>query len=274
MSTAKVTAVVTVWERVAPADLDEALASLAAQTRPADEVLIVEDGPLPAALHEVLDRYAGALPMGRLPLPANRGNGAARQAGLQEATHDLVAMVDADDLSLPERLAVQVAALERRGLDLIGAAVEEVDTGSGASLGFRRFPEHHDELVRAMRLRNPFNHPTVLLRRRAALKAGGYREVDLLEDYDLWARMVGVGAQLGNCPEVLVRFRGGTAMLGRRRSWAAARSEWTVQRSLHAAGLLSLWQMPVAWTVRNTFRLLPGGLLARAYRLIFLRRPR
>lgn len=272
MSRPGVTVVVTVYARIDPAHLGEALESLVAQSRPATEVVVVEDGPLTPALAGVLDSFAPPLlPLRRVRLERRSGNGPARQVGLEAATHELVALADADDVSLPDRLATQLTTIQARRLDLLGAAMEEVDSASGAPVGVRRFPERHEDLVRLLATRNPINHPSVMLRRSVALAAGGYRPVPLLEDYHLWARMVGAGAVLGNCPDVLVRFRGGTAMLGRRRGIDAVRSEWTVQRTLHAAGLVPAWRMPVNWAARNGFRLLPGPLMARAYRGLFLR---
>lgn len=266
-----ISVVVTVYAGIRPGDLAEALDSVAAQTLPPAEVLVVEDGPLTPALEAVLDGTAG---LRRIRLATNAGNGPARQAGLEAAVHDHVALVDADDVSLPDRLAVQAAVMDDRGLDVVGAAMEEFDSATGRRIGVRRFPEGHDALVRLLASRNPLNHPSVMLRRSVALAVGGYHPVPYLEDYDLWARMTGAGARLGNCPAVLVRFRGGPEMLARRRGIAAARSEWTVQRSLHAAGLVPAWRMPTNWVIRNLFRLLPASLMQGAYRLLFLRRQR
>jgi hypothetical protein len=117
---------------------------------------------------------------------------------------------------------------------------------------------------------NPFNHPTVCMRRSAALEAGGYGDLPYLEDYDLCARMVASGSRVGNVTEPLVRFRGGAAALGRRRATGVTRSEWRLQRNLIAYGLVgrprALWNM----TTRSAYRSLPDWLMRWAYRRLFL----
>jgi hypothetical protein len=183
-------------------------------------------------------------------------------------------VADADDISLPNRLIDQRFKLLAHDLDLIGSAMEEFDSLSGKTLGVRRPPESHADISRVMRTRNPFNHPSVMYRRKAALSAGGYRNLPLLEDYDLWARMLRGGARLGNAPETLVRFRGGPEALRRRRSAGAARSEWRLQRNLFDYGLISRVGVVRNLLVRNLFRALPLPVMELAYRAAFLSAPR
>ena len=91
-----------------------ALDSLAAQTRPADEVVVVEDGPLTADHDRVIDHYAASRDgVVRVRLAINQGAGVANGAGLQAATGTWIAKMDADDLLLPRRFETQLAALER-----------------------------------------------------------------------------------------------------------------------------------------------------------------
>lgn len=269
--TARVSAVMAVYDQVRPEHLAEALASLEAQTLRPVEVLVVMDGPSTPALDAVLCDAGERLPLRRIDLPRRSGSGPARNRGLAEATCDLVAITDADDISKPDRLHRQVTDLVRDDLDIHGTAMEEIDSVTGEPLGVRRFPSEHAELRRMMAIKNPLNQPSVLIRRSAALAVGGYRSLPLLEDYDLWARVVGAGGRIGNTPEPLVVFRGGDAMLVRRRSLVAVRSEWELQRVLRAAGVISGWRMPVNWAVRNGFRVLPVWLMRRVYRGTWLR---
>jgi glycosyltransferase involved in cell wall biosynthesis len=268
-SEAEVATLTAVYDAVEPEELRAALASLASQTRRPDQCVVVADGPLPSGLERVLDEFSRLLPLRVVRLERHSGSGPAKQAGLVASTSRYVAIADADDISRPERLAVQLALLGR-GYDLVGSSMEEFDGASGRVLGIRRFPADHEHIVVKLRRINPLNHPSVMMSRARALAAGGYTDLPYLEDYDLWARMVAGGARLANAPDALVRFRGGEPALARRRSHIATRSEWTLQRNLISYGIVS--RRGAAWNLitRSAFRVLPRGLIRRAYARLFL----
>jgi glycosyltransferase involved in cell wall biosynthesis len=260
-----------VYDGVKPDHLQAALESLVAQTLPPDEVLLVRDGPLRGELSAVLDRFAQLLPVRTLSLPEQSGSGPAKNAGLDAAAGTWVAIADADDVSLPDRLEVQLAAATDRSLDLLGAAMEEFDTDTLQVLGDRVFPTEHDEIVELMRSRNSINHPTVLMLRSAAVDAGGYRHLPLLEDYDLWVRMIGRGCRVGNTADPLVRFRGGRAAQRRRRNRGAAAAEWQLQQELVRSGLIGRWRMIANLVIRMAYRLVPMSISQAVYGRLFLR---
>jgi len=131
---------------------------------------------------------------------------AALQEGLLLAEAPLVARMDADDISLPNRFAVQLKAMEQRPeLLVLGSDIQCLD--------------EHGRLGRVVRLPNknalrdeilwrcPLSHPTVIFRRREVLAAGGYREFfKRTEDYDLWLRLSRRG-ELDNLAHVLLYYR-------------------------------------------------------------------
>jgi glycosyltransferase involved in cell wall biosynthesis len=269
-SVASVATITAVYAAVDPVHLHEALSALRLQTLAPREVLVVADGALTDQLESVISEMSEELPLTVLRLPHQSGSGPARQAALEAASAEWVAVVDADDISLPERLERQVAAVGALGLELVGSAVEEFDADDHTVLGVRRFASEHDALRAELRTRNPFNHPSVLMRRERALEVGGYRHLPHLEDYDLCARFAAAGARVGNLDEVLVRFRGGRPSQHRRRigGWFAAEVE--LQRNLHRYGLIPRWQVPTNLVVRAAYRLLPTDLRHRAYARVFL----
>jgi glycosyltransferase involved in cell wall biosynthesis len=272
VSETPVSVIMAVYRGVQPAHLVEALASLVDQTRPAAEVLVVADGSLTAELEAVLaDFSAPRLPLRVLRMAVQSGSGPARQKAVEAASSGLVAVADADDISLPRRFEVQARLMESTGADLLGSAVEEFDAETGDVVGIRRFPEAPDELRRLLRTRNPINHPTVMARRAAVLSAGGYRHLPMLEDYDLCARMAARGGVLANSSDVLVRFRGGAASQLRRRAKGSLRSEIVLQRNLHEYGVIPLWQVPANVAARMAYRMLPTSVSRRAYARLFLR---
>jgi len=99
------------------------------QERRPDEVVVVRDGPVPAAFQACLDAtVAGSVvPVIVVELPRNRGLGGALEAGLAACHHDIVARMDADDVCVPERFLRQVPLVES-GFDVVGSAIAEMGT--------------------------------------------------------------------------------------------------------------------------------------------------
>lgn len=262
--------VTAVYHAVDPPHLDQALRSLADQTLRPTRCIVVADGPLTKDLEAVILRFTRILPLHVVRLPGHSGSGPAKQAGLEASDAPYVAIADADDISLPVRLEYQSRLMQESNADLLGAAMEEFDAESGEVLGIRTFPTSHEEVAALMQKVNPINHPTVCVRRETALHAGGYLDLPYLEDYDLCARMLAMGATAANHPQPLVRFRGGAASLARRRARGVTASEWRLQQNLVCYGLITwpraVWNM----VVRTGFRCLPGWLMRRMYQRIFL----
>ncbi len=264
--------VMAVYDGVRPDHLADALLSLDRQSRRPDELILVADGPLTGAQEEVLKRaQTHAFRTTRIDLPQRSGAGKARQAGLERATADLVAIADADDVSLPERLEVQAELLNSGAMDALGSAMQETDADAGDILGVRRLPAEHGAIVKLARYNNPINHPTLMFRRDAVLAVGGYRDVPWLEDYDLMIRLIGSGVRLHNTQQVLVKFRGGAPAQRRRRGGSIARSEWELQCTLRDQGLISRLGMIRNWALRNAYRSAPESWRMALYRRMFLR---
>ena len=240
------------------------------QTLPPDEVLIVRDGPVPGELDDVLaaarrGELSGGVPVRVLELAENAGLALALDAGLEHVAHEVVARQDADDISVPERFATQLPLLAA-GYDLIGSAIrefsEETDTGGVV----RRQPADPERIRRAMTLRDPFNHPSVVYRASAVRAAGGYEPLDLMEDYWLFARMIRDGVRATNVPDALVRYRVGAGAYARRGGGRLLHSELELQARMHRAGITTTAQYVRNIAVRAGYRLVPTGVRRTAYR--------
>ena len=237
------------------------------QTRPPDDVVLVQDGPVPPDLDAMITGLIHESPVktSLLALDANVGLGLALDQGMAACAHDIVARMDADDIALPERFERQVPMVEG-GIDLVGSALLEFGTGPDDIVGRRVPPVEPDEIVRYARFHQPFNHPTVVYRRSAVQKAGGYRHLALMEDYLLFARMIDEGATVGNIEEPLVLYRVGDGAYGRRGGVALLKSEWALQRKLRVMGFTSRLQFVRNVVVRGGYRLVPERLRTAAYR--------
>jgi GT2 family glycosyltransferase len=249
------------------------LSSTTAQTRPPDEVVLVQDGPVPEALATEIKHLVATLPMPvqHLALPQNIGLGPALDAGLAASTHEIVARMDADDVSLPERFERQLAVIEA-GADIVGSGLLEFGSSTDDVVGRRTPPTDPAEIRRVIRFRDPFNHPTVVYRRSAVLAAGGYTDMSLLEDYLLFARMVEAGAAPANLAEPLVYYRVGAGAYARRGGTALLRSELRLQRRFRELGITSRAEYLRNVTVRGGYRLVPEGVRKVAYRRLLANR--
>ncbi len=267
------TVLMTAYHGTTVEELERSLACITGQTRPPEEFLVVVDGPVPEALDAALARAAVAHPALRVErLPRNVGSGLASARGLELATGDLVARHDSDDVSLPVRLEQQLQAIEAGGLDIIGSAVVEFAERPDNVLGVRRVPLTHEQIAARMRFNSPFNNPSVVFRRELAVRVGGYADLRFMQDYDLFARMLAAGARTQNLAEPLVLFNAGAGMISRRGGWRMLRLEWTLQRRLHAAGIVGPVLMLRNIVVRGAFRMIPNRVLGPVYSVLFRNR--
>ncbi len=246
------------------------------QTRRPDEVVVVQDGPIPEELADRLGVVTAnsPVPVVHVVLPENVGLGPALVAGLARCRYDVVARMDADDVSEPSRFAAQLPLLEA-GADIVGTGLREFlhDPSDPAdALGTRTPPTEPRQISRAARFHDPFNHPTVVYRRRAVQAAGGYQDLPLMEDYLLFARMLAAGARPANLAEPLVNYRVGAGAYARRGGLRLLRSELALQRRLRRLGFTTPMQYGRNLIVRGGYRLVPVTLRRLAYRALIANR--
>jgi glycosyltransferase involved in cell wall biosynthesis len=187
--------------------LTDAVESILGQTFKDFEFLIINDGSTDGS-GAILDRYAKQDSRIRLWHRENSGYVSALNFMLGEAKTGLIARMDADDVAMPGRFEVQVAALaEDPGLVLVGGQIELIDADS-RRLGVLAQPLSHEEIDEFhLRGHTSVCHPMAMFRRDAVLRVGGYREeLILAEDLDLWLRLAEVG-RLRNLPEVVLQYR-------------------------------------------------------------------
>jgi glycosyltransferase involved in cell wall biosynthesis len=257
-----------------PAFLRRAFTSVTTdQSRSPDEVVVVCDGPLPVELDGCVEelRAGSSVPVTVTRLPANVGLGRALDAGIERCRHGIVARMGADDVSLPERFAKQMAVVES-GIDLVGSAIAEIGIEEEDVRGIRRPPLTHEEIDRFARFHCPFNHPTVVFRRSAVTGAGGYEHLPGFEDYWLWVRLLADGARTANLAEPLVLYRAGGGTYERRGGLRMVGPEIELQRRMRRLGFTSRVQFARNVLIRAGWRFVPVRIRRALYGLVF-RRP-
>jgi glycosyltransferase involved in cell wall biosynthesis len=241
------------------------------QTLRPNQVVIVRDGPVRDELAECLDEFArrSPVPVTVVPLPHNGGLGPALDQGLAASWYDVIARMDADDVAMPHRFEVELPLMEHA--DIVGAGLLEFVEDTDHIVGQRTPPTDPGQIQRYARMHDPFNHPTVVYRRRAVLAAGGYGDLPLMEDYALFARMLADGARAVNVAEPLVFYRVGAQAYKRRGGAELLRSELRLQREFRRLGFTSPAEYVRNVLVRGGYRLIPWWCRRAVYKPIVAR---
>lgn len=218
----KYSVLMTVYKGDVPEYFRTALLSMTTQTLAPDEIVIVKDGYVPCDIQNVIDSVAGQspCPIRQVQLPCNMGLGGALNAGLEVCRNELIARMDADDISSPERCAKQVAEFEKNlSLDVLGCPVIEFIDNIDNSVGIRNVPLDNESIYTFCRKRDPFNHPTVMYKKSKVDAVGGYSDLRKNQDTDLWIKMLANGAVCANLPEPLLYFRFDEKTYMKRKNW-------------------------------------------------------
>ncbi len=186
--------------------LGPAVESVLGQTLRDLELIAIDDGSTDGSA-AALAPLAAADP--RLRVVAQEGLGLVPtlNRGLSLARAALVARMDADDISLPERLERQVAFMERHPEVAAVGTAYRVFTDAGLTARASSPPTRPADVRAALASGNVMSHPSIVMRRDAVLGVGGYRaQFRDAEDYDLWLRLAR-RHDLANLPEVLLHYR-------------------------------------------------------------------
>ncbi len=268
-----VSGLMAVYHRDDPRHLKLAVESLLKQTRPLDQLVIVIDGPIGADLDAVLPidlPYVQVLRLAR-----NQGLAYALNVGLDACTGEWIMRMDSDDISLPDRLEIQlIRSQEEPHADIITTWCEEFFESTDQTR-IKSSPVTHDALMQALRWRNILVHPTVLIRAQILRDVGGYRtDYALLEDYDLFVRLALAKAKFAVIPKVLLRFRTSSALVSRRGGLKYCFNEMRFRRQCWSQGFLTTRQYVVSSFAYLIFRLAGTGLRGLLYIMVRTRTPK
>lgn len=250
--------------------LKQAYESLLNQSVLPSEIFFIVDGPVPPDMRKFILACALDPRVTTLFLPVNMGRGAALEIALPKCKHELVALVDADDINLLRRFELLLNAFEAdTALCAAGGQIEEFASSAGKKTAARTVPLKNEEIYKFVKSRSPLNQATVMLKKSAVAAAGGYKPFYLLEDYYLWGRMVKQGLKIRNMPEVLVLVRVGDEMFKRRGGWKYFKSNKALQDKFLDMQLISLPEYLFNTVTRFTVQvLMPNSLRTLFYKKI------
>ena len=265
----KYSVLISLYAKEKPEYLREALDSMIGQTVSPDQVVLVEDGPLTDSLYDVVEAYQRKNP-GLFTIVKNEKNlglGLSLNEGLKACRNELVARMDTDDVSKPDRCEKQLKRYEEKPeLAILGCHVDEFIGDVSNVTSKRRVPLSSGEIFEYAKRRSPFNHPAVLYRKSAVLACGGYSDLRRNQDVDLFGRMLFSGYQGENLDEALLWFRNGEELARRRKSWENTRTYVATIRKFWKMGYGSFKDYALVAIAQTGMFILPAGLQNWVYK--------
>ncbi len=220
---------------------DRALESITdLQTVKPSEIVLVVDGFINDALNNVIEKYENKYNIFKIiRLSQNGGLGNALKIAVENCSNELIARMDSDDVAVSTRFEEQLKMFEQYpDLDIIGGDISEFIGVEENIVAYRKVPKEDSEIKNYMKYRCAFNHVTVMYKKSAVEKAGGYLDLFWNEDYYLWIRMQLCGAKFANTGTVLVNVRTGADMYARRGGKQYFKSEKFLQKYMFEQDLI------------------------------------
>lgn len=245
-----------------PVYFEEALKSIIFQEVIPTEILIVEDGELTSELYKIIEDYKNKYSFIRtLKLEKNMGLGEALRQGILECKNEIVARMDTDDISKPNRFKRQLEIFKNNPeIDIVGGWIEEFEEKNNKKeiKSFRNVPEEHLKIVETMKKLNPFNHPTVMYKKSKVISSGNYNEkYNKLEDYYLWFRMMKNDCKFYNLQEAILSFRVSDNTFRKRNGKRMLVDTYKLYKEFYECGFINFYEFIRNIFIWSLYRILP-----------------
>lgn len=244
-----------VYDKEKPEYLEQSIQSMLRQTVKPEQFVIVEDGVLNAGLQSMIKKYKKTYPnlFTIVPLKQNVGLGRALDYGLRACRNELVARMDSDDISLPQRCEKQLNVFAKdKQLAIVGTNIDEFWDNPKEIKCSRVVPSEPEEIKKRIGRIQPFNHPTVMYKKSEVIRCGGYGHTRGNEDRDLFSRMINMGCKARNINESLLLFRSNENNYKRRKSLERLKSIYSVTIKIwkrHHCSFLDMLYVLIGQTV-------------------------
>lgn len=267
----KYSVLTTVYSKEKPEYLRQCLDSMISQTVLPFEYIIVEDGPLTNELDEVIQEFSANYSFFKVVrLKENGGCGLASIAGMDACTTDLVARIDSDDISLPNRCELELKEFENDDeLVVVGSDMYEFENDPSVITGTKIMPHTNEEIYKFGKRRNPMNHSTVMFRKSIVLKYGGYAPIRRSLDLELFTKLVFNGCKCKNIDIPLIKFRTGDARVKRKKNWTNLKCDLRVYKRNMKVGYISFFSYLYIVIRQFVFYLLPSRLASFLYKKMY-----
>lgn len=210
MNMQKYSVLMSVYAKEKPEFLRESMMSMYEQTVLTDDFVLVCDGPLNDGLDKVIEEMQKEFGerLRVIRLSENHGLGYALNLGVKKCKNDLIARMDSDDVAVRNRCERELEVFKNKPeCSVVGGYVAEFEGDIKNAKFVRKVPEHNKAMIGFAKLRSPFNHPTVMFKKKDILAAGNYRDVRFCQDYFLWVKVLASNCMCYNIQDILVYMR-------------------------------------------------------------------
>lgn len=270
----KYSILMSVYYKEQPDWLKMSIDSMLNQTVRADEFVIIKDGfltpELDSVLCEYMDNYQELFKI--IGLEKNVGLGPALAIGISNCSNELIARMDSDDYSLPERCELQLKVFENNPqLAAVGSYEIEFESSLDNIISTHCVPETSKDIFNFMKRRCALLHPTVMYKKSAVLSCGNYHDVRLYEDYDLFMRLIIQNKEkCYNIQKGLYYIRTSDQFFKRRGGWSYMKTVISFKKKQYKNRYISLKDFVVSAGGQAMVCLLPN-VVRRWFYLKFLR---
>lgn len=264
----KYSVLMSVYFREKPENLREAMESMMTQTVMPDEFVLVCDGDLTEELDAVVAEYEEKYPeiMRTIRIPKSPNWAEVLNIGLRECKNELVARMDSDDISVPDRCEKQLRFLEEHPeVACVSTSIGEFFADKNHIDNVRKLPETHEEIAKFAKMRCPLNHATAIYKKSAIIASGEYHYFPAYEDYHLWIRMINKGYILHNMPEILYLMRAGANLYERRGGVSYCKEMAKFRNWMRKQGTINFVEMILLIISNGAVVLMPNKLRAFVY---------
>lgn len=201
-------------------ELDTAIRSIVCQTFAGWELLLISNNACDEALR-IARRWMEKDNRIKILHEPQQGIAFALNTGLKQAQGELIARMDADDLSHPERLAMQAAYLDHHHEIDVVATQTEFASSLPKSEGYELFTRWQNNIITPEEhflkrfVESPIAHPTVMFRRKLLDTHGLYNTANVPEDYELWLRWMDRRVSFYKIPVPLLQWNDHSERLSR-----------------------------------------------------------
>lgn len=243
------------------------------QTLKPSQIVIVEDGPVPVEMENVINETittATECEFTIIRKPTNAGLAAALNTGLAVCKYEWVARMDSDDISLEDRFEKQIRFIEKHPeIDCIGGSIAEFNNVPGDLQSERHVGLDLNSIREMAKSRTPMNHVSVMYKKSSVEKAGAYSEnFGKLEDYKLWVDLLYNNAKLANIDDILVYVRVGNGFIERRSNKREIIDWDMLQGYLLRCGLINHYEAFKNRCYIRAFIYMPGWLKNVLYQTV------
>lgn len=241
-------------------NLSAAINSVLNQSVKTNDFVIVCDGGLTEELENILEYYSKHNKCIHIyRLKENKGLGNALNYGIKKCINNLVGRMDSDDISHVDRFKYLLDEYKATHADVIGGYIEEFYQDIGDIKNIRIVPLTMNEIKEKIKRRNPINHVTVLMNKKAVEDVGGYLDLPYLEDYYLWVRMIQHNKKICNINQILVYVRTGKEMYNRRGNKKQIKGWYVLQKLMKEINIVSRVDMILNMISITVFVFLPSN---------------